>query len=143
MQDALGVSLQWTPCSIDVYFDLSNAWLISGEQPLAYLLDRGVHVLAYAGERDLMYNHIGISRWVDAMRWDGEAAWKQALHGTWLVDGQPAGEGKEADGMVFLRMYDAGHVVTLDQPHVTLSMIRTFLAMEPLISVSHPAISEA
>jgi carboxypeptidase C (cathepsin A) len=41
----------------------------------------------------------------------------------WLVDGKPAGALKNVDNFKFLKVFDAGHMVPMDQPKVALSML--------------------
>lgn len=71
----------------------------------------GVRVLVYAGDRDLICNWLGNRRWVDALEWEGSAAWAGAADRVWEVQGEAAGEVRAAGPLSFVRMYKAGHMV--------------------------------
>jgi carboxypeptidase C (cathepsin A) len=47
-----------------------------------------------------------------------------------MVDGEAAGEYKKTDNLTFLRVFDAGHMVPMDQPKVALEMLREFIHKE-------------
>ena len=44
-----------------------------------------------------------------------------------MVNGQAAGELKKVGNFKFLRVYDAGHMVPMDQPEVALFMLQSFM----------------
>ena len=75
------------------------------------LLGDGVRMLIYAGDQDLICNWLGNRRWVDQLQWDGADAWDDASDEEWAVEGKPAGLVKQAGGMTFAKVYDAGHMV--------------------------------
>lgn len=43
------------------------------------------------------------------------------------MDGENAGQYKRVDKLTFLRVYDAGHMVPMDQPARSLEMLRQFM----------------
>jgi len=48
----------------------------------------------------------------------------------WNIDGVAAGEIRQVENFKFLRVYDAGHMVPMNQPHIALEMLRTFITKE-------------
>jgi carboxypeptidase C (cathepsin A) len=44
-----------------------------------------------------------------------------------MVNGKAAGQLKKVGNFKFLRVYDAGHMVPMDQPEVALSMLQSFM----------------
>jgi len=46
------------------------------------------------------------------------------------VNGTPAGQLRSHKNFSFLRVYDAGHMVPMDQPEVSLAMLSTFMTRE-------------
>jgi len=48
----------------------------------------------------------------------------------WKVNGKAAGALKSHENLHFLRVYDAGHMVPMNQPEAALEMLNTFLNNE-------------
>jgi len=46
------------------------------------------------------------------------------------MNGTPAGQIKEYENFKFLRVYDAGHMVPMNQPEVALAMFQAFITGE-------------
>ena len=104
---------------------------------LVPLLEDGVPVMIYAGDKDLICNHVGNRRWVDALEWSGKQAWQQAKDEDWSVGkGEKAAAGSVASSgpLSFVRIFDAGHMAPRDQPEPLLYMIRKFIYGEDLVS---------
>lgn len=45
----------------------------------------------------------------------------------WEVEGKPAGEYKNVDNLTFLKVYEAGHMVPMDQPLNAVEMLNQFI----------------
>ena len=78
--------------------------MLRSDDRVSDLLHAGARVLIYAGDQDLSCNWVGNRRWVDALEWDGHTAWAETLDQEW---GDDWGEGREAEGLTFLRIYDS------------------------------------
>lgn len=91
------------------------------------LLASKIPVLVYHGEDDFICNWYGGQKWVTDLEWPGQSAFHAAKNTTWTVDGEEAGSYKSAQGLTFLRIKDAGHMVPKDQPKNALSMINNFI----------------
>ena len=76
----------------------------------------------------------GNRRWVDAMQWPGQAAFAAAPLTDWAVDGSAAGKARAAEGLTFLQVFDAGHMVPMDQPAAALDMLSRFINNRPFDS---------
>jgi carboxypeptidase C (cathepsin A) len=60
------------------------------------LLERGIHVLIYAGELDWICNHLGNERWTMKLEWSGQGEFvKQPLR-EWSIDSDSEVEGNSA-----------------------------------------------
>jgi len=84
-------------------------------------------VLVYSGDKDFVCNWRGGEAWTNAVEWSGQAAFQAAPYSDWLVDGKPAGQLKQAGNFKFLRVFEAGHMVPMDQPVNALNMLQTFM----------------
>ena len=80
------------------------------------MLDAGIEVMIYAGVDDLICNWLGNYRWVNALPWNGAKAWAASDLRPWLVDGSVAGEVRQAQGLTFVKVHAAGHMVPMVCP---------------------------
>lgn len=75
------------------------------------LLERGVRVLAYAGDLDWVCNWVGVDRWTRALDWTGGEEFRKAELREWEVDGAVAGSVRTYGGFSFATVHRAGHLV--------------------------------
>ncbi|KAI0264975.1 serine carboxypeptidase [Gloeopeniophorella convolvens] len=99
---------------------------------VAALLERGVHVLIYAGTFDWICNWVGNEAWTRALEWNGQAAFAGQALREWAVDGKRVGLTRSAGGFTFASVEGAGHMVPYDKPVEALAMINRWLAREEL-----------
>ncbi len=129
---ALGVAgRQWTECTTSVHLLLTDDWMANLEVHIPATLAAGVRVLVYAGDKDFICNVEGNRRWVDAMQWAGAGVFATAPVTEWRVGGQAAGSARAAQGLTFLSVNDAGHMVPMDRPAQALDMLGRFIAGAP------------
>jgi carboxypeptidase C (cathepsin A) len=131
---------EWVEDSAEVYTVFSGRdWSLSYHTFVADLLNDGLRVLIYAGDADLMCNWIGNKAWSLALDWRGKdgfnAAEDRALvsHDP-LVQDAPAvdaGVVRSFDNFAFARVFEAGHMVPMNQPAVSLDLINKFLYGQP------------
>lgn len=63
IQAELGVARNWVECSDSVYSDFMYDMSLRADREVAYLLDEGVNVLLYSGDKDLICNWYGNILW--------------------------------------------------------------------------------
>lgn len=80
---------------------------------IADLLDEGIPVVVYNGDRDMTTNMVGTELCLNAMEWSGQNEWLDAPRGLWKVDNYPAGWVKEYKNLTFAVVYNSGHMVRL------------------------------
>jgi carboxypeptidase C (cathepsin A) len=89
-------------------------------------LEGGLRWLIYAGDQDFICNWYGNHAWTDSLAWSGSEAFGMAKNTTFqTTDGRDAGTYKSANGLTFLRVNGAGHMVPMDQPLAALQMTIT------------------
>jgi cathepsin A (carboxypeptidase C) len=82
---------------------------------LAPLLDDGVPILIYNGDKDYICNWVGGLAWVSALEWTGKKHFVNAHNKPWqTTEGKPGGESKSFGPLTFMRVFDAGHMVPMD-----------------------------
>lgn len=106
-------------------------YLISVQREVVNILDAGVRTLFYNGVEDLMCDHIRNERFLDQLPWDGRIKWTTSKRYVWKTDerdGTPAGFVKTHQNLSFLKILGAGHFVPMDQPEVSLELIKGFVS---------------
>lgn len=128
VQARLGVSgRKWVECDQGVHTALLGDWLTNLAMKVQYVLESGLQVLVYSGDKDFVCNWRGGEAWTNAVQWSGQQEFNSAPYKEWMVNGQPAGQLKEYKNFKFLRVYNAGHMVPMDQPNNALNMLQTFM----------------
>ncbi|KAG5481014.1 hypothetical protein LSCM1_06690 [Leishmania martiniquensis] len=135
VQASLGVSAeaQWSTCNADVSELFLNDYLRNFNFTFPPLLEAGVRVLIYAGDMDYTCNWLGNQAWVKALQWAGTAGFNAAESVEFAVGNRWAGQVRRYANFSFVRVYDAGHLVPMDQPEVSLYMVRRFLHDESFV----------
>ncbi|KAJ1725894.1 hypothetical protein LPJ61_005573, partial [Coemansia biformis] len=102
--------MPFQPCSRDVFiaFNNDNDILRSYDDELANMLNAGAAALE--------------------MSWRGKSLFNVAPDAPWKVGSASAGELRSVRGLSFLRIYEAGHMVPMDQPKAALQMLNSWVA---------------
>ncbi|CAI5721521.1 unnamed protein product [Hyaloperonospora brassicae] len=131
----LGVDVQkskpWRECDATINARFALGEMLSSADDVKLLLDAGVRVLIYAGDADLMCNWVGNQAWVMALDWRGKAAFNNAANcqfGT--LEDPDAGRVCSFENLTFIRVFNSGHMVPMDQPAVSYHMINKFFHHE-------------
>ncbi|XP_054785591.1 serine carboxypeptidase-like [Prosopis cineraria] len=128
VKNALGVGeMKYITCSVTVYAGMKNDWMRSMEGAIPALLEDGIRMLVYAGDKDLICNWLGNARWVEAMEWSGQDAFLKSPNVSFVVDGKEAGRLLSHEPLSFLKILEAGHMVPMDQPKVALEMLTRWM----------------
>lgn len=129
VQTALGVvgGIRFVSCSSVVYSRMAANVMKSYDAGIPALLEDGIEVLIYAGEYDLICNWIGNSRWVKKMKWSGQKRFGSARKRPFKVGGAEVGWRKSYGGLSLMKVYDAGHMVPMDQPKASFEMLRRWM----------------
>ncbi|GJM88393.1 hypothetical protein PR202_ga04451 [Eleusine coracana subsp. coracana] len=128
VRDALGVgNKKFVSCSPLVYEAMIADWMKNLEVGIPALVEEGIKVLIYAGEYDLICNWLGNFRWVNAMVWSGQQNFSEAPMLPFKINGKERGLLKSYGPLSFLKVYDSGHMVPMDQPEAALEMLKKWL----------------
>ncbi|CAK7891885.1 carboxypeptidase Y [[Candida] anglica] len=99
------------------------------QQYVAELLEYGIPVLLYAGDKDYICNWLGNHAWSDALEYSEHDLFAAKPLQKWITSaGEVGGEVKNHGIFTFLRIYDAGHMVPYDQPENSLDMVNRWVA---------------
>ncbi|CAN0474185.1 unnamed protein product, partial [Laminaria digitata] len=121
-------SRPWESCNMKVNSDFSGDWMRDFDGLVGPMLEDGLSVLIYAGDCDFICNYMGNEAWTLHLDWAGRDGFRTAPQQDWVpTNGSAAGLSRSYGGLTFLRVYDAGHMVPMDQPEVALAMLNTFV----------------
>lgn len=73
-------------------------------------------------------NWCGNKAWATKLEWEGKDAFNKADDADWTSTGAVAGRKRSARGFHFMQIYDAGHLMPMDQPAVALDMVNKFIS---------------
>eukprot|EP00933_Yihiella_yeosuensis_P041440 TRINITY_DN35830_c0_g1_i1.p1 TRINITY_DN35830_c0_g1~~TRINITY_DN35830_c0_g1_i1.p1 ORF type:complete len:754 (+),score=140.53 TRINITY_DN35830_c0_g1_i1:83-2344(+) len=128
----LGVdaSTFWTLCNftVNLGFVQSGDFFSKSDTLIARLLEAGKPVLVYSGDTDSTVDWIGSKLWVESLNWTHQKEWNQQMDSPFRIGGVAKGMQRSSHGLTFLQIYDAGHLVPLDQPQVALAMVKEFIS---------------
>jgi len=131
VQSALGVSGKWAECSMLVHLFLSQDFGKSMTARVEDVLKAGKRVLVYSGDKDFICNWRGGERWVANMDWEKKEDFARQEARDWVdQSGKKLGTFKRVDNLDFVRVFDAGHMVPMDQPSSGLELLKTFVINE-------------
>eukprot|EP00440_Ansanella_granifera_P039442 gb/GFBE01042789.1/.p1 GENE.gb/GFBE01042789.1/~~gb/GFBE01042789.1/.p1 ORF type:complete len:477 (+),score=151.22 gb/GFBE01042789.1/:1-1431(+) len=125
-QKQLGVSKKWGSCNRVVNMAFQGDWMKNYQTQIPDMLAAGIQVLVYAGDVDYICNWLGNKKWTLAMDWPHKDDFNAAEDADYMVDGKAAGKLRKASGFHFMQVYQAGHMVPMDQPAVALQMLNDF-----------------
>jgi len=128
---ALGVQgISWETCDVIPHLFLIGDWVKNLDVHIPTLLDKGkIRVLVYSGMLDYICNYLGGEAWTSQLNWKGKTNFNKTPFKNWYVknDNKIAGHIKSSNGMTFLKIENAGHMVPMDQPKAALQMTLSFI----------------
>lgn len=133
VKEAVGADpdITFTGCSSSVFqnFFFSGDEAKPFQQYVAEVLDYGVPVLIYAGDKDFICNWLGNHAWSDALEYSGHDGFSKTPLRPWITKyGEYAGEVKNYGHFTFLRVFNAGHMVPYNQPESSLDMVNRWIS---------------
>ncbi|KAL7524870.1 hypothetical protein ACHAXR_003494 [Thalassiosira sp. AJA248-18] len=125
-KEALGVPAEvtWEACDDSVGDIWSDVDRVANFAPYISELLGEIPVLIYAGDLDYICNFMGNRAVVLKLEWDHGDDFRSSDDHDWNGGG---GLVRSSNGLTFLQVYDAGHMVPQDQPKQALQMITQFL----------------
>ena len=91
------------------------------------LLNADYDVLVYSGDKDFICNWRGGEAWTHEVEWNGKADFQANNYTNWNVNEKAAGSLKQNKNLKFLRVFEAGHMVPMNQPEAALQMLNELI----------------
>merc|ERR1719443_2110575 len=135
VQKQLGVDMDFQSCNLILNKMFTVDFMKNYQQLIPPMLEAGLDVLIYAGDQDFICNWLGNEKWTLTLEWSKKADFNAAKLTPFVVTGKEVGSksGKEvgelrsAANFHFLRVYQAGHMVPMNQPEAALGMLNALL----------------
>lgn len=129
IKSILGVSgRSWAECDTKVHMALLGDWMTSLSSKVTDILNAGLDTLVYSGDKDFICNWRGGEKWTNEVAWTGQATFDAAAYSEWPSNANASmGSLKKVQNLKFLRVYNAGHMVPMNQPQAALTMLETFI----------------
>ncbi|KAL2470239.1 Serine carboxypeptidase-like 33 [Abeliophyllum distichum] len=121
-----GASVKWTVCS-DSVFRAYNYTVFSVFPIYKKLIKGGIRIWIYSGDADGRVPVIGSRYCVEALKLPLKTPWT-----SWFHNHQVAGRIVEYEGLTFVTVRGAGHLVPLNKPSEALALIHSFLSADNL-----------
>lgn len=130
VQQAIGATKKWSSCNLLVNKLYQNDFMKNAHTLIPDLLESGIRVMIYAGDVDYICNWLGNKHWTLKLEWPHKDDFGAAEDKDYfLEDGKTKlGRVRTHSGFSFVQVYQAGHMVPMDQPEAALLMLNDFLA---------------
>jgi len=109
----------WAECNTTVHVFLSMDFMTDLMDDLSYITQSGLNVLIYHGDKDFICNWRGGETMSNNLAWSGAGNF---VNQNYTAFGS-YGEYRQYENLVFYRVFNAGHMVPMDQPEAAISML--------------------
>lgn len=114
------------------YNQLNQSIMVSKKAWLSEALERGIEVLIYNGNLDVIVNVPGTNKVVNSLNWSGRGEFeKSPRKNFWVYNerserGELAGYVNEGGGLTYAIVRNSGHMVPISQPLWALNLVTQF-----------------
>eukprot|EP00834_Sanchytrium_tribonematis_P006753 NODE_530_length_6411_cov_0.882288.p3 type:complete len:417 gc:universal NODE_530_length_6411_cov_0.882288:3484-4734(+) len=115
----------WVECDGSVYNALSK----DTSPPTVHLLPdllQKIPILLFNGDKDFICNHIGQENMIKNLQWNNQKGFKNSPVPVYLNE-HLKGEIQAENNLGFFKIYDASHMVPIDQPEISYHMLKHFM----------------
>merc|ERR1711908_97127 len=127
VQKSIGATKKWSSCNLVVNKMFQNDFMKNYHEKIPAMLKSGIRVMIYAGDVDYICNWLGNKKWTLAMEWPHKTEFNAASDAPYMVGNSQSGRLRTSNGFHFMQVYQAGHMVPMDQPEAALSMLNDFI----------------
>ncbi|KAE8147260.1 Alpha/Beta hydrolase protein [Aspergillus avenaceus] len=125
----------WEECSGSVSSTFVPKNSMPSVQLLPNLLESGLSVLLFSGDKDLICNHVGTEQLINNMKWNGRTGFETspgvwAPRHDWTFEGEPAGIYQHARNLTYVLLYNSSHMAPYDLPRQTRDMLDRFMKVD-------------
>ncbi|KAI9370931.1 Alpha/Beta hydrolase protein [Aspergillus egyptiacus] len=125
----------WEECTGDVGLSFRPKKSEPSIKLLPELLESGIEILLFSGDKDLICNHVGTEQLISNMKWGGGTGFETspgvwAPRHDWTFEDEPAGIYQHARNLTYVLIYNASHMVPFDLPRTSRDMADRFMNVD-------------
>jgi carboxypeptidase D len=125
----------WEECSGSVGLNFRATNSVPAVQYLPEIMESGVAILLFSGDKDLICNHLGTEQLIHNMKWNDGTGFETspgiwAPRRYWTFEDEPAGYYQQARNLTYVVFYNASHMVPFDYPRRTRDMLDRFMRVD-------------
>jgi cathepsin A (carboxypeptidase C) len=131
VQNQIGIptTMRWEQCNFQVNLQFAFDFMRNYQLLLPEMIENGIRVLIYVGDQDFICNWIGNKEWVLKLDWKGKDQFNNVQDTVYRTNkGEDVGKIRSFGGLTFLQVFNAGHMVPMDQPETSLYMFNEFIS---------------
>lgn len=139
-EESIDAGQTYAECTDPPYYALAHQDGLGVTDEVVRILEHESkpHMLFFNGINDLICNHVGNEKVLDALPWNRNNEYMMQARHAWdsevdpstknnYVHGRPDGYIKQYENLSFLKVLESGHMVPMDQPSVALAMMKTLV----------------
>jgi carboxypeptidase C (cathepsin A) len=109
----IGAEREWVQSSRIIYSNFASTgdWMRNKRPALESVINAGVRTIMFDGDADYICNYKGFEAVTNALQTRFSAQFARTKWSTWKVNGQVAGQYRNAGTFSYVRNYGAGHEV--------------------------------
>ncbi len=131
VQSLLGVNVSdYKLCDTRVELMFVPDLTVSSSRDLELILESGVDVMLYFGNKDNVCSWRGGEELVESLNWNGSSAFVGTQAEFWMTNGTVSGTFRKYRNLNLVVLFEAGHMVPLNQPLAALTMVQRFIRGE-------------
>ncbi|KAG0417552.1 hypothetical protein HPB47_005525 [Ixodes persulcatus] len=97
------------------------------------LLDQGIKVLVFGGQKDLLVPFSSVERLMSRLDWKGQLEYKATERTPWMLDhSRVGGYFRQVRNYTEVLIRGAGHMVPFDKPKEVLTLVKKFINNLPI-----------
>lgn len=136
VRDALHINQEWAAenwieCHADVMTHMDNKGARPSIHLLPNLLESGINIVLFNGDKDLICNNKGITDMIQNMKWGDESGFSSSVQNyDWVFRSLDKHQTEEEAGQVmydknltFINVYNASHMVPHDKPLISTGIV--------------------
>jgi len=125
-------SKQWSQSDTPVFNTLYSNDILTTQWKVRNLLDNNVPVLIYNGDKDLLLNYLGTEQWLYEMSQGNDefsliGNWQATPSNDFQVNSNIVGKSQKSGLLTYIRIFNSGHLVPMDQPLVAKTIFDQFI----------------
>jgi len=110
-------------CNETLYETMRPDLCTSVMDDMSYMLEKGLRVLMYSGDKDYQCNYLGNELVANSIKWKGQDNFKNSNY----INFTTQARFKKYENLIFMIVKDAGHMVPMDQGAFALDMVNSFV----------------